>query len=132
MASHTPARLAPARTRLALLPLGLGGFGIGTTEFVAMGLFPDLARDLLPGLYAASQEEAPAKSGIVITSYAVGVVVGAPTIAAIATGFPRKKLLAWLTVAFTVGTIASALAPAGRDGGGLPLPRGSATRHLLW
>lgn len=37
--------LSPARTRLALLALALGGFGIGATEFVAMGLLPDIARD---------------------------------------------------------------------------------------
>lgn len=111
MTSLAPTRLTPARTRLALLSLALGGFGIGTTEFVAMGLLPDIARDLLPDLYASNQEEALAKAGIVITAYAVGVVVGAPTIAAIAARFPRKKLLAWLTVAFTAGTIASALAP---------------------
>ena len=47
---HTMTQLTPARTRLALLALALGGFGIGTTEFVAMGLLPDIARDLLPGL----------------------------------------------------------------------------------
>ncbi|MCB2412783.1 MFS transporter [Demequina sp. TTPB684] len=103
--------LTPARARLALLSLALGGFGIGTTEFVAMGLLPDIARDLLPALYSANQEEALAKAGIVISAYAAGVVVGAPTIAAFAARFPRKRLLAWLTVAFTVGTIASALAP---------------------
>ena len=40
--------LSPARTRLALLALALGGFGIGATEFVAMGLLPQIARDLLP------------------------------------------------------------------------------------
>src|SRR5680860_564139 len=90
---------------------GQGHFGIGTTEFVAMGLLPDIARDLLPDLYASSHEEALAKAGLMISAYAAGVVVGAPTIAAIAARFPRKKLLAWLTVAFTVGTIASALAP---------------------
>lgn len=103
--------LTPARARMALFALALGGFGIGTTEFVAMGLLPDIARDLLPELWATNQDEAVAKAGIVISAYAAGVVVGAPTIAAFAARFPRKALLAWLTVAFTVGTIASALAP---------------------
>lgn len=93
------------------MALALGGFGIGTTEFVAMGLLRDIARDLLPELYAQSQEEALARGGIVISAYALGVVVGAPTIAAFAARFPRKKLLLWLTVAFTLGTVASALAP---------------------
>jgi len=103
--------LSPARTRLALLALALGGFGIGTTEFVAMGLLPDIARDLLPDLWASSQEDALARAGIMISAYAAGVVVGAPTIAAIAARFPRKKLLVVLTIAFALGTVASAVAP---------------------
>ncbi|WP_062466361.1 MFS transporter [Demequina maris] len=103
--------LSPARTRLALLALALGGFGIGTTEFVAMGLLPDIARDLLPGLYAQDPDAAIAKAGIVISAYAIGVVIGAPTIAAVAARFPRKALLTVLAVAFTLGTVASALAP---------------------
>ena len=110
LAPHSLA-LSPARTRLALLVLALGGFGIGTTEFVAMGLLPDIARDLLPDLWASNHDEALAKAGIMISAYAVGVVVGAPTIAAVAARFPRKALLAWLTVAFAVGTVASAVAP---------------------
>lgn len=103
--------LSPARTRLALLALALGGFGIGTTEFVAMGLLPDIARDLMPDLYGSDPDQAIANAGAVVTAYAVGVVVGAPTIAAIAARFPRKALLIWLTIAFTGGTVASALAP---------------------
>ena len=102
--------LTPARSRLALFALALGGFGIGTTEFVAMGLLPDIARDLTPALYSSNREEALARAGIVITAYAVGVVVGAPTIAAFAARFPRRNLLLWLTAAFTAGTVASALA----------------------
>jgi len=104
--------LSPARARLALLALALGGFGIGTTEFVAMGLLPDLARDLLPGLYAASPDAANARAGSLVTAYALGVVVGAPTIAAAAARFPRKQLLLALVAAFTLGTIASALLPS--------------------
>ena len=111
MTTLSPARLSPTRTRMALFALALGGFGIGTTEFVAMGLLPNIARDLLPHVWATNQEEALAKAGIMISAYAAGVVVGAPTIAAVAARFPRKALLAWLTVAFTLGTIASAVAP---------------------
>ncbi|WP_062292481.1 MFS transporter [Demequina phytophila] len=103
--------LTPARTRWALFALALGGFGIGTTEFVAMGLLPDIARDLLPTLYAQDPDAAIAKAGIVISAYAIGVVIGAPTIAAVAARFPRKGLLMVLAAAFTLGTIASALAP---------------------
>ncbi|WP_085476239.1 MFS transporter [Rathayibacter oskolensis] len=89
----------------------MGGFGIGSTEFVAMGLLPQLAADLLPGVYAASSEQANSQAGLLISAYALGVVVGAPTIAAAAARWPRKRLLLALLVAFTVGTIASALLP---------------------
>lgn len=103
--------LSPARARLALFALALGGFSIGATEFVAMGLLPDIARDILPDLWATDQEAALARTGIIISAYAAGVVVGAPTIAAIAARFPRKTLLMWLGATFTVFTVASALAP---------------------
>jgi DHA1 family inner membrane transport protein len=104
-------RLSPARTRLALLALALGGFAIGTTEFVAMGLLPNLASDLLPGVWAASRADATAQAGMLISAYALGVVVGAPTIAALSGRFPRKKLILVLLVAFTLGTVASAVLP---------------------
>ncbi|MBA4247819.1 MAG: MFS transporter [Microbacterium sp.] len=76
-----------------------------------MGLLPEIARDLLPGLYAANSEEAIGQSGWVITAYALGVVVGAPTIAAFAGRMPRRRLLLWLAAAFTIGTVASATLP---------------------
>jgi DHA1 family inner membrane transport protein len=110
--SDGPTLLSPARIRLALVALALGGFGIGTTEFVAMGLLPNLAADLLPGLAAVSPDEANAQAGWLITAYALGVVVGAPTIAASAARWPRKQLLLVLLTAFTLGTIASALLPS--------------------
>ena len=105
------APLSRRRVIAALLALSLGGFGIGSTEFVAMGLLPDFARDLLPALYAASPEQANAQAGWLITAYALGVVVGAPTIAAVAARLPRRTLLIALAVAFTLGTVASALLP---------------------
>ncbi|MHC2184595.1 DHA1 family inner membrane transport protein [Rathayibacter agropyri] len=104
--------LSPARTRLALLALAMGGFGIGCTEFVAMGLLPQLAADLLPDVYAVSSEQAVSQAGMLISAYALGVVVGAPTIAAAAARWPRKRLLLTLLVAFTVGTMGSALLPS--------------------
>ena len=103
--------LSPARTRLALLALALGGFGIGSTEFVLLGLLPNIAHDLLPELYARSPEVAIAQAGWLASAYALGVVVGAPTIAAFAARFPRKKLLLVLAAAFTVGTVLSAVLP---------------------
>ncbi len=103
--------LSPTRVRLALLALALGGFGIGLTEFVAMGLLPNLAADLLPELFAYSHEQANAQAGWLVTAYALGVVVGAPTIAALAARLPRKQLLLACVAVFTLGTVASALLP---------------------
>lgn len=103
--------LSPARIRLALVALAMGGFGIGATEFVAMGLLPDMAADLLPGLAATSTEAANAAAGWIISAYALGVVVGAPLIAAAAARRPRKQVLLALAAAFTIGTVASALLP---------------------
>ncbi|MDF1479669.1 MFS transporter [Leifsonia sp. H3M29-4] len=103
--------LTPSRTRLALLALALGGFGIGLTEFVAMGLLPNLAADLLPDTWSVSHEQANAQAGWLISAYALGVVVGAPTIAALAARFPRKQLLLACLTVFTLGTIVSAIAP---------------------
>lgn len=112
LAADGPTTWSPARIRFALLALALGGFGIGATEFVAMGLLPNIAADLMPGLYAASPEDANARAGWIISAYAAGVVVGAPTIAAAAARWPRKRLLLWLLTAFTLGTVASALLPS--------------------
>ncbi|MGH3704985.1 MAG: MFS transporter, partial [Agromyces sp.] len=106
-----PTTLSPARIRFALLALALGGFAIGSTEFVAMGLLPNIAHDLLPELYAQSSADANANAGWMISAYALGVVVGAPTIAAAAARRPRKRLLLALLTAFTLGTIASAVLP---------------------
>ncbi|WP_433044606.1 MFS transporter [Dactylosporangium sp. CS-033363] len=103
--------LTPVRRWTALLALSLGGFGIGLTEFVAMGLLPDISRDLLPGLWAESSSKAVAHGGWMITAYALGVVVGAPTIAALTARLPRKTLVVALLALFTFGTVASALAP---------------------
>ncbi len=86
----------------AMLALALGGFGIGTTEFVTMGLLPDIAADL---------HVTEPTAGHAVSAYALGVVVGAPLIAALCARVPRKRLLIALMIAFTVGNIASVLAP---------------------
>ena len=103
--------LSRARVRLALLALALGGFAIGCTEFVAMGLLPNIARQLIPTVYAVSPTQANGQAGLLVSAYAAGVVVGAPTIAALSARFPRRTLLLWLLVAFTVTTVASAVLP---------------------
>ncbi|MCY1137490.1 MFS transporter [Actinoplanes sp. Pm04-4] len=103
--------LTAGRRWAALLALALGGFGLGLTEFVAMGLLPNLAQDLLPEAYARSAPDAVATAGWMITIYALGVVVGAPTIAALTARLPRRRLVLLLLSLFVVGTVASALAP---------------------
>ncbi|WP_408611332.1 MFS transporter [Lolliginicoccus lacisalsi] len=88
--------------RLAMLAMMLGSFGIGTTEFVAMGLLPEIARSM-----SVSEPHA----GKLISAYALGVVVGAPIIAIAASRVPRRALLIGLMVAFTLGNAATVLAP---------------------
>lgn len=83
----------------ALLSLAIGAFGIGTTEFVSMGLLPQIAGDLLPSVYATSPEGAVAQAGVLISLYALGVVVGAPTIAAFVSRYPRHRVLIALALA---------------------------------
>ncbi|MGM7666244.1 MFS transporter [Microbacterium sp. A93] len=86
----------------ALLSLAIGSFGIGMTEFVVMGLLPDIAQDLLPDVWAASHEEAIAQTGILISLYALGVVIGAPTIAGFVARFPRHHVMFGLALALTL------------------------------
>lgn len=101
-----------ARTRLALLALALGGFGIGSTEYVGSGLLPNIAKDVLPHVYAASPAQALSQAGWVISAYALGVAVGAPTVAIFAGRLPRKGLLLGCLAVFVLGSAASALAPS--------------------
>lgn len=91
------------RRTLAMLALSMGGFGIGTTEFASMGLLPDIATTM--GISEPS-------AGHMISAYALGVVVGAPTIAALAARVPRRMLLLVLMVAFTVGNLGTVFAPS--------------------
>lgn len=92
----------PSVYRRAILAMALGGFAIGTGEFVIMGLLPDVAGDL-----AITIPEA----GHVISAYALGVVVGAPILAVLGARLPRRSLLIALMAFFALGNLASALAP---------------------
>jgi MFS transporter, DHA1 family, inner membrane transport protein len=87
---------------LALLALAVGAFGIGTTEFVMMGLLPDVADDLHISIPTA---------GHLVSAYAIGVVIGAPLLAAVTARMPRRKVLIGLMVLFVAGNALSALAP---------------------
>ncbi|MBV9794326.1 MAG: MFS transporter [Actinobacteria bacterium] len=103
--------LSAGRRRGALAALALGGFAIGLTEFALMGLLPEVAHGLLPGTWARSSPLAVAHAGWLITAYALGVVVGAPTIAAVSARVPRKRLVAGLLGLFVVATALTAVAP---------------------
>ncbi|MEU9119299.1 MFS transporter [Streptomyces sp. NPDC048506] len=102
---------------LALLALAISAFGIGTTEFVMMGLLPNVADDLGTSVPTA---------GYLVSAYALGVVIGAPLLTALGSRIPRRRMLVLLMAVFTVGNLASALAPgfglliAGRLLAGLP------------
>ncbi|GAA1595647.1 MFS transporter [Kribbella sancticallisti] len=87
----------------ALLALAIGAFGIGTTEFVIMGLLPEVATDLDVSIPSA---------GLLISGYALGVVVGAPLLTAIGSKISRKTVLLSLMGVFIVGNLVSALAPS--------------------
>lgn len=86
----------------ALLSLAIGSFGIGMTEFVVMGLLPQISADLLPGLAETDPAAAIAQTGWLITLYALGVVVGAPTIAASVAKYPRHRVMLCLALALTL------------------------------
>ena len=86
---------------LAVLALAMGGFAIGTTEFVTMGLLPQISSGV---------DVSIPTGGHVISAYAVGVVVGAPVLAFLGARLPRRGLLVALMAAFAVGNGLSALA----------------------
>lgn len=97
-----PSTQSRGAAKRALLSLAIGSFGIGMTEFVVMGLLPDIAGDLLPALWASSPEDALSQAGWLISLYALGVVIGAPTIAGFAARFPRHRVMIVLALALTV------------------------------
>jgi MFS transporter, DHA1 family, arabinose polymer utilization protein len=86
----------------SLAPLALGGFGIGMTEFVMMGILPDIATGLSITIPQA---------GYLISAYAVGVVVGAPTLVSMLSGRPPRSVLVLFMLMFTVFNALSAFAP---------------------
>lgn len=94
--------LSPRQIGLILFALAMGGFAIGTSEFVVMGLMPDIAR----GLTVTEPQV-----GHVISAYALGVVVGAPLLAILGARLSRRSLLLALMAFYALGNVASALAP---------------------
>ena len=90
------------KTPVALYALTAGAFGIGTTEFVIMGLLLQVAADLHVSIPAA---------GLLVSGYAFGVFIGAPVLTALTGRLPRKATLIALMAIFTIGNVACALAP---------------------
>ncbi|EDM36768.1 putative transmembrane efflux protein [Pedobacter sp. BAL39] len=86
----------------SLITLTLGGLGIGITEFVMMGLLPDISRDLHITIPEA---------GHLISAYALGVVIGAPLLVMLAGSYPPKKILMALMLMFSIFNAFSAFAP---------------------
>jgi DHA1 family inner membrane transport protein len=87
---------------IPVLALTMCAFCIGTAEFVVMGLLPDIARDLSVSIPLAGQ---------LVTAYAIGVVIGAPILAAATARQPRKRVLLMIVGVFIVGNFLSAMSP---------------------
>src|SRR5690625_6476978 len=86
--------ISERRRLIVMLAMSLGAFGIGTTEFVSIGLLSMIAED-----FQITEDTA----GVIITSYAFAVVVGAPLITALTVRTPRRRLLLILMAAFPIG-----------------------------
>jgi MFS transporter, DHA1 family, inner membrane transport protein len=89
-------------TRTPLMALAVAGFGIGTSEFIIMGLLPNLAQDLKVSI---------PKAGALVTAYALSVTLGSPLVAVATARLERKKALLLLLGIFTLGNLACATAP---------------------
>ena len=87
---------------VALFALAIGAFGIGLTEFVIAGILPQIAADFGVNIPTA---------GLMATSYALGVFIGAPLLTVLGARVPRKTMLIALACIFTLGNIITALAP---------------------
>lgn len=84
-----------------LVALAIGAFGIGVTEFAPMGMLPGIASDLGVSIPAA---------GLLVSAYAIGVLIGAPLMTLTTGRIPRRYLLIGLMAIFTLGNLMSALA----------------------
>jgi len=101
--AQQPADPAPVKSALPLLALAVGAFGIGTTEFAPMGLLPVIADGVHVSIPTA---------GMLISAYAIGVMVGAPLMTLALSRWSRRTALIVLMSIFTVGNLLSAVAPS--------------------
>ena len=88
--------------RKPLLALAVAAFGIGTTEFIIMGLLPDLAKDFNVSI---------PKAGTLVSAYALAVTIGSPLLVLALAKVDRKRALMLLMGLFVMGNAACALAP---------------------
>ena len=110
--AHAGVQLTPARRRFALFALALGGFGIGSSEFVTMGLLPEIAAGLLPEMMATQPDQGLARAGWAISAYAIGVVIGAPLLSLLAVRLSRTRLIVVFAILLAVSTLASGIMPS--------------------
>lgn len=85
-----------------LLALAVGAFAIGTTEFSPMGFLPEIARDL---------DISIPRAGMLISAYALGVMIGAPLMTLWLSRYSKRKALILLMAIFTIGNLLAMLAP---------------------
>jgi DHA1 family inner membrane transport protein len=97
-----PSPDAPRSATLPLLALTIGAFGIGTTEFGPMGMLLTIAEGVNVSIPSA---------GLLVSAYAVGVMVGAPFMTLLLSRWPRRQALMALMAIFTLGNLLSAIAP---------------------
>ncbi|MCB6185402.1 MFS transporter [Leeia sp. TBRC 13508] len=100
--TQLPHTEVPCNTTLALLALAVGSFGIGTTEFGPMGMLQNIAEGVNVSIPSA---------GLLISAYAIGVMLGAPFMTLFLSKWPRRKALMTLMAIFTLGNLLSAISP---------------------
>jgi MFS transporter, DHA1 family, chloramphenicol resistance protein len=99
---HRPAPRPGTRVPLSVYVLGLAVFALGTSEFMLSGLLPPIAEDM---------DVSIPRAGLLISAFAIGMVVGAPLLAVATLRLPRRTTLIALITVFGVGQVAGALAP---------------------
>lgn len=115
-ATHTAVRAREARVgarrAVALASLTLGGFAIGCSEFVAMGVLPEVAQEAMPAVYASSSSDAAAATSVFVWGYALGVVIGAPLLGPLSARFERGRFVVGALLVMCIATAATALVPS--------------------
>lgn len=100
-----------ARTTALIVALVAGTFGIGVSEFLVMGLLPQIASDLVGPIYRNSPNAAMAAAGGLVSGYALGVVVGTAVAPALLRRLPERAALATCAASMLLFTLLTALAP---------------------